>query len=73
MCGGGGVERCVTSAYHPQTGGLCERANKTGRSWIAKYVGQGVEWDEYPKTSGGIVPRMIVFHLFVCLFVCLWD
>ena len=40
-----GVEQKVTSAYHPQANGLCERQNRTIKDALVKILdGQSAEW-----------------------------
>ena len=41
-----GIQRWVTSAYHPQCNGLDERTNQTVKTRLSKLVTQhGIAWD----------------------------
>ena len=55
-----GVEQKVTSAYHPQANGLCERQNRTIKDALVKILdGQSAEW---PVIDGVLFAHRVSKH-----------
>ena len=47
-----GTEQCITSAYHPQSNGLCERQNRTIKDSLVKFLDRNpCDW---PKRIEGV-------------------
>ena len=48
-----GVDQRITSAYHPQSNGLCERQNRTIKNSLVKVLNENPE--EWPSIIEGIL------------------
>ena len=51
-----GIEQRITSAYHPQSNGLCERQNRTIKDSLAKVL------EEKPKEWPNIIDGILFAH-----------
>ena len=48
LCKKYGIQRSITSAYHPQTNGLAERTNRTFKTRLAKLCNEKMsDWPDY--------------------------
>ena len=52
LCAKMRIKRSMTSAYHPQTNGLTERANQTAKVRLSKLAQNDGEWDEMVDSVG---------------------